>query len=490
MTLQRTESFDPVLRKLSLVVALGAIMTVLDATIVNVAVHVLGRDLHASLSTIQWVITGYTLALSMTIPLTGWATERFGGRTLWLTALSLFIGGSILCGLAWSAGSLIAFRLIQGFGGGLLMPVGQTMLARAAGPNRLGRAMAVVSIPAMLAPALGPVLGGALLDHLSWRWMFYLNVPVCVIALVFAIRLLPADGERRPDSRLDTRGLALLSPGLALFVYGLAQVGEHGRIDGAALVGLVAGVGLLFAFAVHALRRADPALVDLRLFANRGFASAVLAIFCYSIGMFGLFILIPLYDQSIRHAGALDAGLLVAPIGVGAILTMPLAGRLADKLGARVPGVAGILVVLAGTVLFTQVGHDPSRWLLTAAGLIIGLGHGLITPSIMAAAYKTLPRTAIPAATTAGSIMVRVGSALGAAILAVVLQLELNAAGAHPATAYANSFWWASGFVAIALIPAVLLPRVCIKVGVGARRGSAHPDTDPSPSAPATSPTD
>lgn len=459
MTLQRTETFDPALRKLSLVVALGAIMTVLDSTIVNVAVHVLGRDLHASLSTIQWVITGYLLALSMTIPLTGWATERFGGRTLWLTALGLFIGGSVLCGLAWSAVSLIAFRVLQGIGGGLLMPVGQTMLARAAGPNRLGRVMAVVSIPAMLAPALGPVLGGALLDQLSWRWMFYLNVPVCALALILAIRLLPADGERPADSRLDTRGLALLSPGLALLVYGLAQVGERGRVDSAgALVGLIAGAGLLVAFAVHALRRADRALVDLRLFTDRGFTAAVLALFCYSIGMFGMFILIPLYDQSIRHADTLDAGLLVAPIGVGAILTMPLAGRLADKLGARVPGVAGLLIALAGMAVFTQVGRDPSRWWLTVAAFVIGLGHGLITPSIMAAAYKTLPRTAIPAATTGANIMVRVGAALGAAILAIVLQLRLDAAGPHPAPAYAGSFWWAFGFAAIALIPAVLLP--------------------------------
>jgi len=451
MTLQRTETFDPALRKLSVVVALGAIMTVLDATIVNVAVHVLGRDLHASLSTIQWVITGYTLALSMTIPLTGWATQRFGGRTVWLTALILFIGGSVLCGLAWSAVSLIVFRVVQGIGGGLLMPVGQTMLARTAGPNRLGRVMAVVSIPAMLAPALGPVFGGALLDQLSWRWMFYFNVPVCAIALILAIRLLPPDGERQADSRLDTLGLALLSPGLALFVYGLAQAGEHGRVDSpAALVGLVAGAGLLVAFAVHALRRADRALVDLRLFADRGFTSAVLAIFFYSIGMFGMFILIPLYDQSIRHADTLDAGLLVAPIGVGAILTMPLAGRLADKLGARVPGIAGLLVALAGMALFTQVGG----WWLTVATFVIGLGHGLITPSIMAAAYKTLPRTAIPAATTGGNIMIRVGSALGAAILAVVLQIRLETAGTHPATAYADSFWWAFGFAALALIPA------------------------------------
>ena len=486
MTLQRTETFGPALRKLSLVVALGAIMTVLDATIVNVAVHVLGRDLHTSLSTIQWVITGYILALSMTIPLTGWATERFGGRTVWLTALCLFIGGSALCGLAWSAVSLIVFRVVQGVGGGLLMPVGQTMLARAAGPQRLGRVMAVVSIPAMLAPALGPVLGGVLLDQLSWRWMFYLNVPVCVLALIFAIRLLPADEERQAGSRLDALGLALLSPGLALFVFGLAQVGEHGRIVGpdslGALTGLIGGAGLLVAFGVHARRRADRALVDLRLFRDRAFTAAVLALFCYSIGMFGMFILIPLYDQSIRHADALDAGLLVAPVGVGAILTMPLAGRLADKLGPRLPGLAGLLVALAGIAMFAVFGHGPAehgRAALTVAALVIGLGHGLITPSIMAAAYRTLPRTAIPAATTGANILIRVGSALGAAVLAVVLQLRLDAAGDHPASAFAGSFWWAFGFAAIALLPAVLLPATSPSaVTRNVRRAAPGPDDD------------
>jgi predicted MFS family arabinose efflux permease len=290
--------------------------------------------------------------------------------------------------------------------------------------------------------------------------MFYLNVPVCALALILAIRLLPAGGERQADSRLDALGLALLSPGLALLVYGLAQVGEHGGVEStAALVGLIGGAALLIAFAIHALRRADRALVDLRLFADRSFAAAVLALFCYSIGMFGMFILIPLYDQSVRHGDPLSAGLLVAPIGVGAILTMPLAGRLADRLGARLPGVAGVVVVLVGIAMFTRVDDDPSRTLLTLAAFVIGLGHGLITPSIMAAAYKTLPRTSIPAATTGANIMVRVGSAFGAAILAVVLQILLTSAGADPAAAFAGSFWWAFGFAAIALVPAVLLPH-------------------------------
>lgn len=465
-TTQAPERFDPALRDMSVVVALGGIMTVIDTTIVNVAVHVLGRDLDTSLSTIQWVLTGYLLALSMTIPVTGWAVQRFGTRTVWITSLVLFIAGSMLCGAAWSAGSLIAFRVLQGVGGGLLMPVGQTMLARQAGPERMARAMAVVSIPAMLAPALGPVLGGLLLEHLSWRWMFLINVPVCAAALLLAVRLLPADTARQPRTGLDALGLVLLSPGLAALVYGLAQAGEGAALGGPrVLVGLVTGVVLLAAFACHALRRAERALVDLRLFANRAFATSVGVIFCYSFAMFGALILIPLYEQVVRGGDAFDAGLLVAPFGAGALVTMVLAGRIAGRYGTRNPSIAGILAVLVGLLLYTRVDAATGWPLPAAAAFVMGLGHGVVTPLVMAGAYRDLPKAAIPCATIAATIMVRIGSALGAAILAIVLQVRIRQAiavsagqgGAALAPAFAQSFWWVFGIAAATLLPALLL---------------------------------
>jgi EmrB/QacA subfamily drug resistance transporter len=435
------------LRKVSVVVALGAIMTVIDSTIVNVAVHVLGRDLGASLGTIQWVLTGYLLALSMTIPVTGWAIERFGARKVWLIALSLFIAGSVLCGAAWSAGSLIASRVVQGVGGGLLMPAAQTILAQEAGPRRMARAMAVVSIPGMLAPMLGPVLGGLLLDHLSWRWMFLINVPVCAAALLLAVRYLPAGTGRPPDARLDLVGLALLSPGLAVVIYGLATTSKGG---------LVAGAVLLIAFAAHALRRPDRALVDLRLFTGRAFATSVGVIFCYSIAMFGALLLIPLYVQVVRGGDTLDAGLLVAPLGAGAIVTMTLAGRITARFGTRGPSIAGVLAVLAGLLAYASIG-DRTAWPVpVGAAFLMGLGHGVVTPLVMAGAYRDLPRTAVPGATVAATILVRLGSALGAALLAIVLQtLSRNAA---PATAFAHSFRWVLGIAALSLIPALLVP--------------------------------
>src|SRR5690349_993639 len=229
---------DRELRRLAAVVVLGTIMSILDTTIVNVAIETLGRDLHASLSSIQWVATGYLLALATVIPLTGWAMERFGGKRMWMISVTLFMAGSALCGLSWSVESLIVFRVLQGFGGGMILPIGQAILAQAAGPQRMGRVMSVIGVPTLLGPVLGPVIGGLIVDHFSWRWIFFVNLPVGAIALALAYRILPR-AERVGNTRLDVRGMLLLSPGLALLIYGLSQVGTAGTVlDPRVLIGL------------------------------------------------------------------------------------------------------------------------------------------------------------------------------------------------------------------------------------------------------------
>src|SRR5689334_13493371 len=215
---------DRALARLAAVVVLGTIMSILDTTIVNVAIETLGRDLHASLTSIQWVSTGYLLALATVIPLTGWTMERFGAKRAWMTSVVLFLAGSTLCGLAWSTGSLIAFRVLQGFGGGMIMPIGQAILAQAAGPQRMGRVMSVIGVPTLLGPILGPVIGGLIVDNFSWRWIFFVNLPVGAVALILAARTLPAADAGRTRPRLDVPGLLLLSPGLAALVYG--QIGR------------------------------------------------------------------------------------------------------------------------------------------------------------------------------------------------------------------------------------------------------------------------
>src|SRR5580704_4765012 len=225
------ERLDPYIWRVGSVVILGSIMSILDTTIVNVALRTLGHDLHAPISQIQWVVTGYLLSLAAVIPITGWAARSFGPKRVYLAAVVIFTAGSALCGLATSSTELIVFRVLQGFGGGMILPIGQLMLAEAAGPKRMGRVMSIVAVPMMLAPVLGPALGGLILDNASWRWIFYVNVPIGAIAFLASLRVLPGGG-REPAGALDYRGLALMATGLPLLTYGLAEIGATGHFTG------------------------------------------------------------------------------------------------------------------------------------------------------------------------------------------------------------------------------------------------------------------
>src|SRR5690349_12319584 len=253
------------------VVIVGVIMSILDTTIVNVALETLSRELDAPLNTIQWVSTGYLLALATVIPLTGWMSERFGAKTVWMTSVALFGVGSALCGFAWSAESLIGFRVLQGFGGGMIMPVGMSLLTQTAGPQRVGRVMSVIGVPTLLGPILGPVIGGLIVNSVSWRWIFYVNIPIAIVALFMAWHWLHADHGRADAGRLDWLGLALLSPGLAGIVFGLSETETHGGIGAViAWMPIAAGLLLVILFVLHALRVPRP-LIDMRLFKSVSF---------------------------------------------------------------------------------------------------------------------------------------------------------------------------------------------------------------------------
>ncbi|WP_344587511.1 MFS transporter [Actinomadura vinacea] len=311
------------------------------------------------------------------------------------------------------------------------------------------------------------------MDDLNWRWLFYVNIPFCVAALVAAVRLLPKDTERAPDARLDVLGMALLSPGLAALVYGLSEAGDGAGLTSVpVLAGAGGGAVLIALFAVHALRRGENALIDLRLLRRRPFLSATGGLFLYTAAVFGLMILIPLYPQVVRGDSPLDAGWLLAPLGLGAIVTMPLAGRLADRYGSRWLAAGGLALALCGALVLTAIGPNTSRAVLMGAVFVIGLGHGLVAPSLMAAAYQGLPRPSIPGATAGANILVRIGSSIGTAGLAIVLQLairdgvpgtngNLREAGSAPqlAEAFTHTFWWAVAIAAVALIPVLAVPR-------------------------------
>jgi EmrB/QacA subfamily drug resistance transporter len=470
---------DRSLMLIAAVVVLGAVMSILDTTVVNVAVPTLARDFGAPLSTIQWVATGYTLALATVIPLTGWAADRFGTKRLYLLSITLFVAGSILSGLAWSANTLIVFRVLQGLGGGMLMPAGMTILTRAAGPHRVGRVMAVIGVPMMLGPIFGPILGGWLVDSFSWRWIFFINVPIGAGALALSLRVLEPDVPT-PGHRLDWLGLGLLSPGLALLIYGLAESSSSGGFGAAKVwAPMLAGVVMLALFVRHALRDPDDALIDLRLFTNRTFSAASVTLALVIIAVFGGMLLLPLYLQTVRGESALSTGLLLAPQGIGAMVTMPIAGKLADTTGiGRIVPVGLVLVALSFLGL-TQLHQDTSYWLLGVELFVLGVGLGATMMPTFSGAMQTLRRAAIARASTTLNINQQVGASIGTAVLSVLLAHELSSrlggsAGIGTAVppgqraqvapkmadAFAATFWWALALVAVAFVVAlVLLPK-------------------------------
>jgi len=474
---------DRALLGIATVVVLGTIMSILDTTIVNIAINHLSEDFDSPLPTIQWVATGYLLALATVIPLTGWAADRFGTKRLYMTSLALFLAGSALSGMAWSAHSLIAFRVLQGLGGGMIMPAGMTILTQAAGPQRVGRIMSVVGAPMLLGPILGPVLGGWLVDDVSWRWIFYVNVPIGAVALVLAHRILKPD-RPQPRHKLDVLGLLLLSPGLAALVYGLAETGSHGGFDGAKeILPTLAGVALVTAFVWHALRTEEP-LIDVRLFKRRTPAASGITMALFAAAFFGAMLLLPLYYQVARGESALHAGLLLIPQGVGAAIMMPIAGRIVDRTGAARIVLPGLVLTLIGFAFFTQVAADTPYLELGIASFVAGLGIGATMMPTMAAAYQTLSHAEVSRATTAFNIVQRGFGALGVALMSVILANQLadrlpgaanagqglQAAQSIPpaarermaplvADAFAQTYVWAFVLIAVAAIPALFLPR-------------------------------
>jgi EmrB/QacA subfamily drug resistance transporter len=375
-----------------------------------------------------------------------------------------FVATSALCGAAWSAESLIAFRCLQGLAGGMIMPIGMITLAQAAGPQRVGRVMSVVGVPMLLGPALGPFIGGLIVTDLSWRWIFYVNLPIGLFGLVLAARLLPsgrAVGRFAGPASLDWPGLLMLSPGVALVVFGLSEVSTHGSVTVARLLPVLVGLVLVGLFAVRGWRVRAP-LVDVRLFEHRGFTAAGVTVFLVGASLFGALLLLPLYFQIARGLTPLQAGALIAPQGAFAAIGMNRAGRLTDRVGGGPVVLAGLVVLLLGTVAFTQVRAGTPVWLLEVALAVRGLGLGFTMMPAMAAAYATLERPQVPRATPLLNVLQRVGGSLGTAVLAVVLQHELTAragGSGSVAAAFAHTYWWVQAATALALVPALVLAR-------------------------------
>ncbi len=440
----------------------GGAAAILDSTIVTIALDRLGSAFHAPTTTVQWVVTGYLLALAVAVPLSGWTQARFGGKRAWIGTLVVFVVFSAAGAGAWNITSLIAFRILQGFGAGLIFPLMQTLAMQAVGtasPKVVGKTVMAISVPLALGPILGPVLGGLILSGLSWRWIFLVNVPLVGAGIVMAWRMLESDrpttGSGRPS--LDVVGLVLIAPALAGLLLGLTTVETDGGFGEAeVLVPLIAGALLLVAFVLWAARRRSRALIDVSLLRNRSLGAASLVLFVAGGALYAGMVLLPLYWQQVRGASVLTAALMLIPQGVGALLARVVAAPLAPRIGVRAMTIGAFGLTAVATVPFAFATASTSQWWLGGVLFVRGLGVGAIILAPLMAAYLDVSHDQMPHASMMTRITQQVGASFGAAVIAVVLQTLVSGG---LTSGFQGAFWWAAAIAASAVIPVFAFPR-------------------------------
>jgi EmrB/QacA subfamily drug resistance transporter len=403
----------------AIVFVAGLFMDLLDTTIVNVALPTLGNEFNADNTTLEWIVTGYLLSLAVWIPTSGWLGDRFGTKKIFLLALFLFTLGSILCALSWSIGSMIAFRVIQGIGGGMLTPVGTAMLFRAFPPSERAKASSVLAIPVAIAPAVGPILGGTLVDYVSWHWIFLINVPIGILGFFFAAAVLKEHTEPTVGS-FDLPGFILSGSGLPLLLFALTRAPHDGWTSNTVLLTGLGGIVLLIALVLVELRVAQP-MLTLRLFGDRMFRNANIVYYMAMAGLVGVIFLLPLFLQQLRGLSAFQSGLTTFPQAIGLIVIARFASRIYPQVGPRRMLLVGMAGTAISTALFYFVGLETSQWWIRGIMFLRGIFFGIGLIPLQAATFSTISRRDSGNASSLFSTNRQVAGSIGVAILATVL---------------------------------------------------------------------
>ncbi|WP_339274363.1 DHA2 family efflux MFS transporter permease subunit [Paenibacillus sp. FSL W8-0426] len=412
-------------------IIVGMIMVILDSTVVNVAIPNLVEYFKTDLKTIQWTVTGYTLALSAVIPLAGWLTDRFGAKRVFLFTIAMFTLGSVLCSIAQSPEQLIVFRVIQGLGGGMVAPIGMAMVFRLAPPDKRGSIMGMLGIPMLLAPALGPVLSGWFIQSWSWHWIFLINLPIGIAAFLLCIRFLP-DTDRGRAPGLDLLGMILAPIAFSMLAYGVSEGGTDWT-SASSLTGIIVGGVALILFVIVELRRQNP-LLELRVFGSSDFTRGIILAWVAQVALFGSMLLIPLYLQQIKGYTALETGLILLPQALASGVGMPLGGRLFDKVGARPLAFAGLGIISVALFILSTITADTGLALIIVALAMMGLGMGFSMMPLNTHVLNAAPRHLVARVTplTAAAQQVVVSFAVAGLTGFLTSRTESHTTGSAP----------------------------------------------------------
>ncbi|MER5864620.1 MDR family MFS transporter [Kitasatospora sp. NPDC002040] len=436
-------------------------MSIMDTTIVNVALPSIGRQFSVDPASVGVINVGYLVSLAVFVPLSGWLGDRYGTRRVFLVSLALFTVASLLCGSAQSLGQLTVYRIFQGAAGGLLTPVGMTMLFRAFPQEERMRATRVLMLPTAVAPALGPVLGGWLVDGWSWHWVFIVNIPIGVLTLVFGLLFLP-DYRTERAGRFDAAGFLLAAAGFGLVMYALSEGAGQGWGSPGIVTAAAVGGAALVALVLVELRSAAP-MLDLRLFRDRIFRTTNLLSLFSGAAFLGMLYLIPLLMQDALGMDALHSGLMVFPEAIGVMIASQVAGRLYPRFGPRRLLVAGATAVAVCLALMATIGPESNLWAVRALLFVTGFAMAHVFMPSQTAAFATVPMAATGAASTLYNAQRQLGSALGVAVLGTVLAgvgtVTTSAAGTPTANlaAYQAAFLTAAGLALVAAVAALFV---------------------------------
>jgi len=469
-----------------LAVIIGMMMVILDSTVVNVAIPNLQEYFGASLKTIQWTITGYTLALAAVIPLAGWMTDRFGAKRVFLTTIALFTLGSVLCAIAQTPEQLVLFRIIQGIGGGMVSPIGMAMIFKMAPPDKRGTVMGMLGIPMLLAPATGPILSGWLIGLASWHWIFLINLPIGIAALLVGMKYLPKLERQKPPA-LDKIGMILAPIAFSMLAFGVSEGGTDWT-SARTLTGLIVGGLALVVFIFVELNQKQP-LLELRVFGSSDFSRAVILTWISQIALMGSILMVPLYLQNVLGYTPLKSGLTTFPMAIGSMIFMPIGGRLFDKLGARPLAFTGLGIISIALFILSQIDTETTRAMIMLPLFMMGTGMGLsmmaLNTHVLNSAPLRLVSRVTPLTTATQQVIMSFAIAGLTGYLTSRISTHIAEAGADgnpiasSTAAFGDTFFLTASIAAVGVLLSLILrkPRKKPEDDMEAAKAQGKPDT-------------